>query len=196
MNEPLTLDDAYWSGLYRQQQTRWDIGQASTPLKEYIDKLANKDLRILIPGCGNAWEADYLLAKKFTNLTILDISEELVKKLSEKFRGKPIRILHQDFFTHDEKYDLILEQTFFCALDPSLRAAYVKKMFSLLKPGGKLAGVLFDRAFEDGPPFGGNRREYERLFREQFSKLKMEPCYNSIPPRRDTELFFIAEKTS
>ncbi|MCU0386695.1 MAG: TPMT family class I SAM-dependent methyltransferase, partial [Flavihumibacter sp.] len=82
----------------------------------------------------------------------------------------------------------------FCALDPSLRSQYVNKMSALLAPGGKLVGVLFNRAFEGGPPFGGSKEEYEQLFAKTFSRRSMEPCYNSIPPRRDAELFIRMEK--
>ena len=58
-----TLDDQYWSERYSQNKTGWDIGYPSTPLKEYIDQVTDLDLNILIPGCGNAYEAEYLLEK-------------------------------------------------------------------------------------------------------------------------------------
>lgn len=188
------FNEQFWTNRYLHGQTGWDIGHLSAALQEYISQLNSKELKIFIPGCGNAYEAAYLQEKKFTNVTLLDISEELVNRIKERFTGQPIRIIHQDFFEHDGQYDLILEQTFFCALDPSLRPAYVQKMYSLLKPGGKLVGVLFNRFFEGGPPFGGNKEEYESLFSPLFSIKKMELCYNSIPPRRDTELFFILQK--
>ena len=53
---------------------------------------------------------------------------------------------------------VILEQTFFCALDPALRDRYVAHMEQLLAPGGKLVGVLFnDTLNADRPPFGGSQ---------------------------------------
>jgi len=183
------LDDQYWTHRYKEQQTGWDIGYPSTPLKEYIDKLTDKSLKILIPGCGNAYEAEYLIQSGFKNLTLVDISEELVKNLKARFSDKPIKIIHEDFFLHSGKYDLILEQTFFCALHPLQRADYVIKMKELLKPGGKLAGVLFNKEFEGGPPFGGNEDEYRKLFSKYFNEVKIEPCYNSIPPRKGAEVF-------
>lgn len=189
------LDEPFWSNLYQTGQTAWDLGYPSTPLKTYIDQLPDKNIRILIPGCGNAYEAEYLLEKGFTNVTMLDISAVLVKKLQQKFAKKPARILNEDFFEHRGEYDLILEQTFFCTLPPQTRPAYVQKMHDLLAPGGTLAGVLFNRSFEDGPPFGGSKSEYDPLFAAQFREIRMELCYNSIPPRRDTELFIIARRT-
>jgi methyl halide transferase len=188
------LTDQYWSDRYANGQTGWDTGAPTTPLKEYIDQITNKDITILIPGCGNAYEAAYLADCGFTDITLIDISAALAKQLKEKFVGTNIKIIHGDFFHHIYQYDLILEQTFFCALDPVQRKDYAEKMYALLKPAGKLAGVLFNKDFEGGPPFSGNKDEYQKLFAPLFSIKTMEPCYNSIKPREGTELFIIFEK--
>lgn len=186
------LDKNYWDKRYHDRETGWDIGKVSRPLKEYIDQLANKDIAILIPGCGNAYEAEYLLQQGFTNITLIDISPALVHSIEQKlaaYSGKQLQVICDDFFKLNRQFDLVLEQTFFCALDPSLRKNYVSKMFEILKPGGKLAGVLFNRSFEGGPPFGGNQKEYEALFSGKFTIKTMEACYNSIEPRKGSELF-------
>lgn len=188
------FDAEYWNNLYLQNQTAWDIGYSSTPLRELMNSVTNKNCSILIPGCGNAYEAESLLAMGFTNITLLDISPVLTAELRKKFSDKQISIVTADFFTHQGQYDLVLEQTFFCALHPTQRQAYAEQMKRLLKAGGRLAGVLFNRNFEGGPPFGGTKEEYEQLFSTHFTIKKMEPCYNSIQPRSGTELFFIAEK--
>ncbi len=188
----MKLDDTYWSNRYSENMTGWDTGEITTPLKEYIDQLTNKEMAILIPGCGNSYEAAYLLKKGFTNITIIDISTVLCRQLSEKFMtniSAGLTILCTDFFDHWGEYDLVIEQTFFCALDPSLRNEYVDKMFRLLKPGGKLAGLLFNREFEGGPPFGGTENEYRSLFQQKFTVSIMEKAYNSIDPRKDSEFF-------
>ncbi len=187
------LSAAYWEKRYQQQQTGWDIGKPSTPLATFIDGIENKDDSILIPGCGNSYEAEYIVQQGFTNLTVIDIAPSPVERLKEKIDGKA-RVLLEDFFQHKGSYDFILEQTFFCALDPLLRPAYVKKMSELLKNKGKLVGVLFNKQFETNPPFGGSKKEYEELFSKHLQLLKMEECYNSIAPREGTELFFIATK--
>jgi SAM-dependent methyltransferase len=182
----------YWDQLYQSRETRWDIGYPSPPLKEYIDQLKDKQQSILIPGCGNSYEAGYILAKGFSDLTLIDISPSLTSSLQEKFKhypGKQLQIITGDFFEQKGQYDLILEQTFFCALPPSSRPAYVQQMYKLLKPGGKLVGVLFNRLFEEaGPPFGGTVEEYKELFQEKFL-IEMEPCYNSIEKRMGSEVF-------
>ncbi len=190
--ETSPLDTNFWNDLYQHQETRWDIGRVSDPLNAWFDQLTNKDLALLIPGCGNSHEAEYLLQQGFTNITLIDISSLLTAALEKKFSqyiGKQLTIITGDFFDLQGRFDMIIEQTFFCALLPALRPAYVEKMYSLLKPGGRLAGVLFNRSFEGGPPFGGSKEEYLSLFSSRFTIKTMEPCYNSIGPRVGAELF-------
>lgn len=188
--------ETYWNNQYKAGATAWDLGEVSPPLKAYTDQLTNKNLRILIPGCGNSYEAEYLLQKGFTNITVIDIATALVEKLKRKFASDlNIKIVSGDFFKHNGKYDLILEQTFFCAIDPALRKDYAHKMKDLLASGGKLAGVFFDRQFEkEGPPFGGSKYEYRKLFAGSFNLKSIEPCYNSFAKRQGTELFIILAK--
>lgn len=191
----LPLNANYWDKQYQNNETGWDLNGVSPPLKAYIDTLTDKAMSVLIPGCGNAYEAEYLLDKGFTNVTLIDISSTLVERLKEKFAGRPIQILHADFFDHQGKYDLILEQTFFCALDPSLRARYANKCFSLLNEEGRVAGLMFGIEFEKaGPPFGGKKEDYMKLFEPLFNLIQFDICLNSIKPRMGNELFIEMQK--
>ncbi len=192
----LPLGKTYWDNQYKANTTGWDLGEVSTPLKAYIDQLTNKNLRILIPGCGNTYEADYLLQQGFCNITVIDIAPILVGRLKEKYQGNQnITIILGDFFEHIGEYDLILEQTFFCALNPPLRNNYVVKMHELLALNGKLVGLLFDREFEQqGPPFGGCKCQYEPMFEKYFNFKIFELCNNSFSKREGTELFINLQK--
>jgi SAM-dependent methyltransferase len=193
-----SFNATYWDQRYQEQQTGWDIGYASPPLTSYVDQLPSKNMRILVPGCGNGYEVEYLLQQGFTDVTVIDIAPSLTAALAEKLKqwaGKELKIITGDFFELDGQFDLVLEQTFFCALHPALRPEYVRKMHALLADKGKLAGVLFNRDFTGGPPFGGSKEEYEGLFRPYFNIIHMDACYNSIPPRAGTELFITLQKS-
>ena len=191
----LPLDQTYWDNQYKANATGWDLGKVSPPIKSYIDTIENKEVKILIPGCGNTYEAEYLLEQGFTNVTLIDIAPTLVENLKQKFANhKSITIVLGDFFEHQGEYDYIIEQTFFCALPPILRQRYVWKMHQLLSDRGKLAGLLFNREFEVSPPFGGNLKEYEHLFRNAFVFNSISLAKNSIPARENTELFIEFQK--
>lgn len=185
------LDKDFWNNRYKNNETGWDIGYVSTPLKEYFDQLKNKDLKILIPGGGNSYEAEYLFNLGFEKIYLLDISPIAIsnfKKRNPKFNDS--HLLNIDFFQHNDTYDLIIEQTFFCAINPSLRNEYAKKMHSLLNKNGKLVGLMFNSELnEDKPPFGGFKKEYVEYFEPLFNIEIMTTCYNSIEPRKDKELF-------
>lgn len=191
------LDAAYWEAQYKAKATGWDLGKVSPPIKTYIDTLSNKNKSILIPGCGNSYEAEYLLEHGFANITVIDIAPTPVAVLKEKFKNNPnIQVVLGDFFEHQGKYDLIVEQTFFCALPPIMRQKYVWKTHQLLADQGILAGLLFNRIFEISPPFGGSKEEYERLFGAAFDFFKMDLCPNSIVPRANSELFIELRKSN
>ena len=106
---------------------------------------------------------------------VIDIAEtplENIKKRKPEFAS---HLLHADFFTLETTFDLILEQTFFCALPPEMRPQYVEKIASILNPRGKLAGLLFDFPLtNEGPPFGGSKEEYINRFAPKFEIKKLE----------------------
>lgn len=187
------LDANYWNNRYLNGQAGWDLGEISRPIKAYIDQLPQKNLKILIPGAGNAHEAIYLLEKGFTNVTVIDFAEEAIQNLRLKLKGinsENFHLVKDNFFNHEGEYDLILEQTFFCAINPDLRPEYVKHTHQLLAKDGKIVGLMFDKIFSfEGPPFGGSKEEYEQLFQDQFKIELMEEAYNSVLPRQGSELF-------
>ncbi|MCG2419817.1 methyltransferase domain-containing protein [Aequorivita sp. F47161] len=189
--------EKFWKTKYLSGETGWDIGYVSTPLKAYIDQLTDKNLKILIPGGGNSYEAEYLVNNGFTNVYVIDISSIPLENLAKRVPSFPKEnLLHSDFFELNDQFDLILEQTFFCALNPSLREKYVAKMASLLKPDGKLVGLLFNIPLHnDRPPYGGNKEDYLSLFKGKFNIETMETAYNSIPPRAGNELFIKMKKS-
>ncbi len=187
---------AYWQNRYQCNQTGWDTGGITTPLKTYIDQLPDKSLRILIPGCGNAYEAEYLYDNGFKNVFVADVAPAPLENFAKRAPHFPKeQLLLQNFFDLEGPYDLIIEQTFFCAISPDLRKAYARKCAELLKQGGRVVGLLFDTNFEhDGPPFGGSATEYKTYFEPYFEFVHFEQAYNSIPPRQGSELFINLKK--
>ncbi len=156
----------YWNSKWESKQTGWDIGYISTPIKEYIDQLSNRELKILIPGGGNSYEGEYLFNQGFKNVSILDLSKVPFNNLKKRCPGFPDNnLIIGDFFEHKGKYDLIIEQTFFSSFQPKFRSRYADKIHYLLKPGGKLIGLLFQiELYHDHPTYGGSKQEYLNLF--------------------------------
>lgn len=192
----MKLTKEYWEQRYLENKTGWDVGEITTPLKHYFDQLTNKNCKILIPGGGNSYELEYLHNLGFTNIYVADFAKKPLENIQKRVPFiESKHLIHGDFFEIEDHFDLIIEQTFFCALSPDLRVDYAQKTHSLLNTNGKVVGLLFQFPLtEQGPPFGGSKTEYEKLFSDYFTIKILETAYNSIKPRQNNELFFIFEK--
>lgn len=186
----------FWQQRYEKDSIGWDMGEVSPPLKAYIDQLpaSAKDQAILVPGAGNAYEVGYLHEQVFTNVTLVDFALAPIEAFAKRYPDFPAEhLICADFFNlspEQYQFDLVFEQTFFCAINPSRRDEYVQQMSALLKPDGKLIGLLFDKDFgRNEPPFAGTKEEYQQRFERHFKIDVMEPSYNSHPARQGSELF-------
>ena len=189
MKETKHLSAEYWNNRYHEDKTGWDIGYANNIHVQYVLKNYPKDAKILVPGAGSAYEVEYLWKQGYINIYACDFAEEVKNRFLDRVKGFPSnQYIAGDFFLLNQKFDLVLEQTFFCALDPSLRIDYVKHMHFILKDGGKIFGVLFNMDKPDGPPYGGSTPEYQSLFTNSFEILRMEESKESIPQRMGNEL--------
>lgn len=186
----------FWQQRYEQDSIGWDMGEVSPPLKAYIDQLpaSAKNDAVLVAGAGNAYEVGYLYEQGFASVTLVDFAPAPIKDFAERYPDFPAEhLICADFFDlspEQYQFDWILEQTFFCAINPARRDAYVQQMAALLKPKGKLIGLLFDKDFgRKEPPFGGSKDEYQQRFATHFDIDIMAPSYNSHPARQGSELF-------
>ena len=103
----IDLGKQYWERRWEEHQTGWDIGSASTPLVEYFEQLTDKSITILIPGCGNAYEAEVLIEMGFKNTFVIDISKKALESFKERFPTFPIaNMFCEDFFSHQKQYEI------------------------------------------------------------------------------------------
>jgi len=187
------LDNSFWNLRYQNHQTGWDLGEISNPIKKWFDNQENKKINVLIPGAGKGHEVKYGFEKGFKNIFYMDLSSraaDLFKEICPLFPKD--QILIGDFFSLKTPlfFDVIIEQTFFCAIDPTLRANYTEKTNEILKDNGKIIGLLFNREFDtNGPPFGGTEKEYRELFNSKFNFKKFENSLLSSLPRKEYEFW-------
>ena len=84
----INLSEDFWNKKYIDNKTGWDLGGISNPLQGYFDQLEDKKVKILIPGGGNSYEAEYLFNKGFTNVFVVDIAEEPLKRIRQREIGR------------------------------------------------------------------------------------------------------------
>ncbi|WOD42988.1 methyltransferase domain-containing protein [Hwangdonia lutea] len=194
----MNLTEEFWDNKYKTNDIGWDLGTVSPPIKAYIDQLSknDKELKILIPGGGHGYEAEYLNSKGFKNVYVVDVSETALSNLKNRVPSFPSsHLIKKNFFELDMTFDLIIEQTFFCAINPKHRALYAEKASKILHTNGKIIGLLFNVPLnKTHPPFGGNKEEYLTYFKPYFHIGLMEKATNSHESRSGKELFFNIQK--
>ncbi len=196
------LSPAAWNERYRLGNTPWDLSGATPEFRRLLDEgqLPAKG-RVLVPGGGRGHDA-ILFAQRNYEVNLVDFAPDALEAaLMEASRLKTtIQAYRQNFFDlpsigyHQSAYDIILEYTFFCAIDPGQRAHYVETAAKLLKPGGWLVGLFFPLVIDKpGPPFVVSEQEVAELFRPQF-EIRIEKPLLSVKPRAEREFLGLFQK--
>lgn len=200
-----------WSEAYQKKEDKWSLKTTSPALKSIFPQLekeifkkticsSGREKAALVLGAGLSHDAAFLADNQF-NTTAVDISPEAIEQAQQLFKNqKNLNFLVQDFFhlkakpQYQHQYDLIFEQTCFCAVTPKRRAELVKLWKSLLKKNGLLIGVFFIMQKIQGPPFGISQWELENLLKKEGFKIHLwTRDFLSHPKRQYRELFICAE---
>lgn len=170
----------FWESRYRDNIIPWDAGTVPASLQEYARSLS-PGARVLIPGCGSAYEAAYLSGKGCDVLAI-DFSPAAVEASRKNLAGFGDIVRLADFFDFDfgQPFDVIYERAFLCALPRKMWSGYAARCAQLLKPNGVIAGFFFFADTPKGPPFGTSQAELDALLKPQFDRLDDQPVADSI----------------
>jgi len=170
----------FWESRYRDHVTPWDAGKVPALLRAYASKLAPR-ARILIPGCGSAYEAADLAKHGFDVLAI-DFSPAAIAAARKTLAGFDGIVRLADFFEFDfgEPFDVLYERAFLCALPRKMWDRYAERSAGMLKPGGVIAGFFFFADSPKGPPFGTSATELEALLERYFTLIDEQPVTDSI----------------
>ena len=174
----------FWESRYRDNVIPWDAGKVPTSLQEYARKLS-PGARVLIPGCGSAYEAAYLAGQGFDVLAI-DFSPAAVEAARKNLAGSADIVRLADFFAFDidQPFDVIYERAFLCALPRKMWDGYADRCAELLRPIGVIAGFFFFAETPKGPPFGTSQAELDRLMQPRFDRIEDRPVADSIEDRK------------
>lgn len=188
-----------WQKHYTEDDLRWDLGQVAPPFVRLWEEKKLGQGKVIIPGCGRGHEVLFLAGNGF-QVTGLDYAPGAVDLLSRSLKENDLQadILHQDFFelddNHISRYDLMLEQAFFCAIHPSKRSAYVETAARIIKSGGLLAGLFYETGEEGGPPFNTTPADILDHFSDAFHIEALEKTPHSVEKRKDKELLGLLRK--
>jgi SAM-dependent methyltransferase len=190
------MNEAYWEELYQKGDTRWEKGEPSPGLVDFLAE--QPQLRrgtVLVPGCGfghdvRAW------TKAGFDATGLDIAPSANRLSKERTpEGLKANFKVGNFLADEpfERFDYVFEHTLFCAIEPPERDAYVAALKRWLKPEGIYVAVFYLIPDTDGPPFGTTRQEIKRRFSTDF-ELREDWVPRSYPNRMDLEWMTVWQK--
>ena len=172
----------FWDVRFEADFTPWDQGGVPQCLIDYVARVSTSR-RVLIPGCGAAYEVRFFCEKKWP-VKAIDFSPAAVARAREVLGEFGTCVEQGDFFSPSsaiESHDVIYERAFLCALPVHLRRAWADRVAALLPSGGCLIGFFFFDAPGRGPPFPIARDELDALLSNQFMLVEETLPPDSIP---------------
>lgn len=173
----------FWDKRFAEGVMPWDVGSRDGLPQAFRRFFAARPAsRVLVPGCGTAYEAALLDAAGH-RVTALDFSREAVLKAEAQLAGWGGTLLCADFFAHapEAAYDLVFERAFLCALPRKMWPDYAAAMARLVAPGGVLAGFFIVGEEAGGPPFACDLARLEALLSPHFVREEDEIVGDSLP---------------
>ena len=198
MTPPLSVNDpGFWQEIYQAGRAGWDLGK---PTHAFQRLLASGELspgRLLVVGAGRGHDAREFARHGFA-VTAVDFAGEAVAAMARLADEQaPLAVVQADIFAlppaFDGAFDLLLEYTCFCAIDPSRRGEYADMAARVLKPGGTLVALFFPLdQHAGGPPFAVDEAEVLALFGARgFKLVRSEAPEDSVTQRRHMEKLMI-----
>ena len=191
---------AFWDWNYNSGVLPWDL-DGPTPVFERLAKAGQfTPGRMLVLGAGRGHDAR-LFARHGFEVTAVDFSPYAIEAMQQLADPRaPIALLQADIFQLPNelngRFDLILEYTLFCAIDPRRRVDYADVVARLLKPGGQFVALAFPIITRTGgPPFAVFPNQIIALLSERGFELRQrEMPPDSAPGRHGKEELLILQK--
>jgi len=190
----------YWDERYRNGKANWDMKSATPVFVEILKE--NKIIqpgKLLIAGSGKGYDA-VAASKLGYDVTAIDFSSEAISISKEiaSIECVKINFINEDIFTFDgweNTFDAVYEYVTYCSINPNRHEEYIRKISSLLKPGGKLLALLFPvDNIKGGPPFSVDPAEFYSVAKK-FLQLELSTkMINSIKPRKGREILQVYSK--
>ncbi|MCO5599633.1 hypothetical protein L7F22_053739 [Adiantum nelumboides] len=173
--QSILKDSNSWDQCWVEDVTPWDLGKVTPIVADLVEKHDLPVGRALVPGCGSGYDV-VALASHARHVIGLDISSTAVERAQKIWGGtksSSFQFVCGDFFNYmpGAPFNFILDYTFFCALEPSLRPLWGSKMAELLASEGELITIMFPMdTFEGGPPYAVSMDVYEKVLHPQGLK--------------------------
>lgn len=171
----------FWDLRYGADFRPWDAGRVPRQLKAFV-AAQPRPLRVLVPGCGSAWDVRFF-AEAGWHVVGIDFSAEALAAARPVLGPYADRVRQADVFAPipEAPFDVVYERAFLCALPRRLWSAWGARMAELVERGGVLAGYFFFDESERGPPFPlHGEPELRELLGSAFERVADEAVDDSL----------------
>jgi len=186
----------FWDRRFRDQRIPWDAGAAPPALENYLSRRRPGE-RVLIPGCGSAYEVR-TFSQRGDDVVAIDFSAAAVEKARAELDELSNKVVLGDFFSYDfgtGAFDIIYERAFLASLPRKLWTSYAARVTQLLRLGGHLIGFFVYGESEGGPPFCLRADELARLLGGAFENLEDAVVTASVPVFQGKERWQVWKRT-
>ncbi len=188
----------FWNQIYQSQVPAWELEKPHDAFVAILPQLKLSRCRILVLGAGSGNDAAFF-AKQGHKVTAVDFSEEAVARGRSKYGSlENLSFVQSDIFTlppsMNAQFDVVVEHTCYCAVDPTRRNNLVKVWRQVLTDNGFLLGVFFSYDKNSGPPYGSSEWEIRARLQKTFRNLYWHRWQKSSPERLGKEFIIYAQK--
>lgn len=194
-----------WEQRWQDGNTPWDADAPSPTVIAVAPSLPMG--QALVPGCGSGNDVFALVApdRHVTGLDLAPSSSHafVARRDSVGVSAASATLAIGDFFGDEwradaEPFDLVWDYTFLCALDPSQRPAWAKRMAELIRPEGVLATLLFPVMEAppeyEGPPWPLDPDAIVATLDGKFRLVSLESVSQSLEGREGKEWLALFER--
>lgn len=188
----------YWDQRYINAEDGWELNEAAPAFKDMVPRLKLQKSRVLVLGCGSGNDAA-LFAEDGHIVTAVDFSQEALDRAQKKYAHyENIKWIKADAFSLPKEFlnafDILVEHTLYCAIDPSKRQDLVQAWRKCLVDKGFLLGIFYVMDQKNPPPYGGLEWEIRERLKKDFHFVFWGRLKNSIPRRLGQELLVYAHR--
>ena len=185
-------DPSWWFDILYQQagndpnKVPWAKMRSHPYFQDWLDQITNIDrnISVLVIGCGLGDDAEALREKGFNNITAFDISPQAINWCRQRFPDSPVNYVVADLFNLDSswrsQFDLVYECRNIQALPLDVRSEMIGNIAGLVAKEGKLLVINRFRDGEtppSGPPWALSQAEFDLFQNYSLQPLQSDRFY-------------------